>query len=97
MGHWHRGNVEYRRSRHWSRFNVQNRSTGYKRESGPPDPVCLSFTHDRDYGIFKAGNADNAQRSWDVQLSVAFPQIKMDTISISWVRVEWLFSPLDGP
>ena len=47
------GNLEYRRSKYWSRFNMQGRSTGYLRESGPPDPVCLSFTHDRDYGVFK--------------------------------------------
>ena len=46
-------NLEYRRSKYWSRFNMQSRSTGYLRESGPPDVVCLSFTHDRDYGVFK--------------------------------------------
>jgi len=26
---------------------------GYQKEDGPPDKVCLSFTHDRDYGVFK--------------------------------------------
>merc|ERR1712187_630229 len=23
------------------------------KEEGPPDAICLSFTHDRDYGVFK--------------------------------------------
>eukprot|EP00404_Azadinium_spinosum_P033372 CAMPEP_0180578052 /NCGR_PEP_ID=MMETSP1037_2-20121125/12258_1 /TAXON_ID=632150 /ORGANISM="Azadinium spinosum, Strain 3D9" /LENGTH=325 /DNA_ID=CAMNT_0022595833 /DNA_START=18 /DNA_END=992 /DNA_ORIENTATION=+ len=46
-------NAEYRRSRHYARYNMQGRATGYEREAGPPDKVCLSFTHDRDYGIFK--------------------------------------------
>eukprot|EP00039_Didymoeca_costata_P012282 m.176133 g.176133 ORF g.176133 m.176133 type:complete len:451 (+) comp15438_c0_seq5:267-1619(+) len=25
----------------------------YETEQGPPDTVCLSYTHDRDYGVFK--------------------------------------------
>ena len=33
---------------------MQLQSTGYCQESAPPDPVCLSYTHDRDYGVFKA-------------------------------------------
>ena len=49
------GNIEYRRSREWSRYNLQLQSSGYRQESGPPDKVCLSYTHDRDYGVFKAG------------------------------------------
>lgn len=51
-------NIEYRRSRLWSKFNIQSRSSSYKRESEPPDLVCLSFTHDRDYGVFKEYKGD---------------------------------------
>eukprot|EP00545_Synedropsis_sp_CCMP1620_P014214 CAMPEP_0119015062 /NCGR_PEP_ID=MMETSP1176-20130426/10537_1 /TAXON_ID=265551 /ORGANISM="Synedropsis recta cf, Strain CCMP1620" /LENGTH=314 /DNA_ID=CAMNT_0006968323 /DNA_START=127 /DNA_END=1071 /DNA_ORIENTATION=- len=29
------------------------RSTLYEREDGPPDAVCLSYTHDRDYSFYK--------------------------------------------
>ncbi|CAJ1426150.1 unnamed protein product [Effrenium voratum] len=61
-------NIEYRRSRYWSRHNLQSRSTGYQRETGPPDKVCLSFTHDRDYGVFKdRGRSANLQKGLGFQ------------------------------
>ena len=64
----HQGNIEYRRSRYWSRHNLQSRSTGYQRETGPPDKVCLSFTHDRDYGVFKdRGRSANLQKGLGFQ------------------------------
>lgn len=31
----------------------QMRSDSYQTERGPPDPLCLSYTHDRDYTQFK--------------------------------------------
>ena len=42
----------------WNRNSEYGRShdcscTSYERESGPPDPVCLSYTHDRDYESYK--------------------------------------------
>jgi len=36
----------YRRSREF-------RQPDYSREAGPPDPACVSYTHDRDYGVFR--------------------------------------------
>lgn len=27
--------------------------SGYQKEEAPPTPECLSYTHDRDYGVFK--------------------------------------------
>ena len=27
--------------------------TSYQQEAGKPDKVCLSYTHDKDYGVFK--------------------------------------------
>jgi hypothetical protein len=38
-----RGSKEYK----------QQRTFLYEPESGPPDMVCLSYTHDRDYQVFK--------------------------------------------
>ena len=40
---------EYRKSR-------EHRTPPYQKESSPPDPVCTSFTHDRDYGVWKDYN-----------------------------------------
>mmetsp|Transcript_14672 Transcript_14672/g.40399 ORF Transcript_14672/g.40399 Transcript_14672/m.40399 type:complete len:311 (+) Transcript_14672:105-1037(+) len=40
---------------------------GYENEAGPPDAICLSYTHDRDYGVFKEyteKNRDHAGRGW---------------------------------
>lgn len=39
----------YRQSRTYNERRLQR---FYQKESGPPDPVCLSFTHDRDYGRY---------------------------------------------
>lgn len=39
----------------------------YRKEDGPPDAVCLSYTHDRDYGVFKSytGKSEDFQgRGW---------------------------------
>eukprot|EP00929_Paragymnodinium_shiwhaense_P082452 TRINITY_DN43443_c0_g1_i1.p1 TRINITY_DN43443_c0_g1~~TRINITY_DN43443_c0_g1_i1.p1 ORF type:complete len:339 (+),score=68.27 TRINITY_DN43443_c0_g1_i1:54-1070(+) len=39
----------------------------YVKEEGPPDAVCLSYTHDRDYGVFKTYDektADHEGRGW---------------------------------
>jgi len=60
-------NSEYRKSQAYKRHTMQSRGTGYEKEEGPPDPVCLSFTHDRDYGVFKeyeAKNKDHEGRGW---------------------------------
>jgi len=59
-------NPEYRKSKSHSRHNVQSRST-YEKEVGPPDRVCVSFTHDRDYGQFKDYDAKSLKhrgRGW---------------------------------
>mmetsp|Transcript_3728 Transcript_3728/g.11215 ORF Transcript_3728/g.11215 Transcript_3728/m.11215 type:complete len:328 (-) Transcript_3728:31-1014(-) len=40
---------------------------GYKTEVGPPDAVCVSYTHDRDYGNYKEyppGKEDFRGRGW---------------------------------
>lgn len=42
----------------WNHSSAYRKTVAYKwpsysREAGPPDAVCLSFTHDRDYGVFK--------------------------------------------
>lgn len=45
---WNR-NLEWRRSEEYRR----SRTTMYEKEEGPPDPVCLSYTHDRDYLFYR--------------------------------------------
>lgn len=54
---WNR-NSEFRRSDRWERHHVQGKQ--YETEVGPPDPVCLSYTHDRDYTAFKAYTSRSA-------------------------------------
>jgi len=56
---WNRSSA-YRQSREF-------RSPAYEREEGRPDNACLSYTHDRDYGAFKAyppGKAPFVARAW---------------------------------
>ena len=42
-------NADFRAS---TLYAAHNRGE-YAQESSPPDVVCLSYTHDRDYGVFK--------------------------------------------
>jgi len=42
----------------WSKSSTYRSSkeyndVNYSKEIGPPDPVCVSYTHDRDYGVFQ--------------------------------------------
>jgi hypothetical protein len=46
---------------------AEYRNPPYKKEEGPPDAICLSYTHDRDYGVFKSystKNEDSQGRGW---------------------------------
>lgn len=55
-------NVDYRTSPAYT-----HRMHAYQKESAPPDQRCLSFTHDRDFALFKDypdGTEDNARRAW---------------------------------
>eukprot|EP00931_Biecheleriopsis_adriatica_P115629 TRINITY_DN91398_c0_g1_i1.p1 TRINITY_DN91398_c0_g1~~TRINITY_DN91398_c0_g1_i1.p1 ORF type:complete len:676 (-),score=68.99 TRINITY_DN91398_c0_g1_i1:45-2072(-) len=54
-------NSEYRASRLSAKSRHQSADAGYEREAGPPDRLCLSFTHDRDYGVFKNFTASNVK------------------------------------
>merc|ERR1712151_507613 len=53
-------NEEFRKSSLHARHHMQTPKT-YEPESGPPDKMCLSFTHDRDYGVFKEYDAKSLQ------------------------------------
>lgn len=49
------------------RASEEYRSPPYVQEEGPPDQVCVSYTHDRDYGLFKpypAGKSHFEGRGW---------------------------------
>lgn len=49
------------------RNSVEYMDPTYHKEDGQPDSVCLSYTHDRDYGVFKVYNTKSEQfqgRGW---------------------------------
>ena len=60
----------------WCRSSVYAQTTEFRKramlqsqekELGPPDLVCLSYTHDRDFGVFKAypqGKEKFAETAW---------------------------------
>eukprot|EP00401_Gymnodinium_catenatum_P028569 CAMPEP_0117478178 /NCGR_PEP_ID=MMETSP0784-20121206/11207_1 /TAXON_ID=39447 /ORGANISM="" /LENGTH=458 /DNA_ID=CAMNT_0005272509 /DNA_START=171 /DNA_END=1543 /DNA_ORIENTATION=- len=56
----------------WNRSSEYRKSSAFRqpseeREEGPPDLQCLSFTHDRDYGVFMPyppGKEHLASRAW---------------------------------
>lgn len=53
----------------------------YHKEVGPPDPVCVSYTHDRDYGNFKKyplGKEDFRGRGWCPQKMFEYDGFKPD-------------------
>jgi len=42
------------------RGSVEHQQQNYVKEESPPDEVCLSYTHDRDYGVFKDYSGQNS-------------------------------------
>ena len=49
------------------RYNDLQRQQRYEREAGPPDAVCLSYTHDKDYLVYRdkpAAAAKMTRRAW---------------------------------
>ena len=66
------------------RLSEQYTSPPYEAESSPPDEVCLSFTHDRDFGIFKKYTKRNVQsqgRGWCPPRSKEYPNFKQEAPS----------------
>lgn len=54
----------------------------YHKESGPPDAVCVSYTHDRDYGNFKAyppGKENHKGRGWCPRPTFEYDGFKADS------------------
>uniref|UniRef100_A0A7S3HD96 Fe2OG dioxygenase domain-containing protein n=1 Tax=Spumella elongata TaxID=89044 RepID=A0A7S3HD96_9STRA len=53
----------------------------YVAEEGPPDSVCVSYTHDRDYGHFKdypKGKEHFRGRGWCPRRSFEYAEFKPD-------------------
>lgn len=49
------------------RASAEYRRPVYRKEDGKPDSICLSYTHDRDYGVFKSYTAKTDEfqgRGW---------------------------------
>eukprot|EP00931_Biecheleriopsis_adriatica_P005017 TRINITY_DN106590_c0_g1_i1.p1 TRINITY_DN106590_c0_g1~~TRINITY_DN106590_c0_g1_i1.p1 ORF type:complete len:628 (-),score=157.79 TRINITY_DN106590_c0_g1_i1:62-1915(-) len=54
----------------------------YSKEEGPPDQVCVSYTHDRDYGIFKeypTGKEHFKGRGWCPPKPFEYKDFKPDS------------------
>lgn len=56
--------IVWNRSAAW-RQGLKDAPPGYEREGAAPDPLCLSFTHDRDYKEFCAPKDAHKQREED--------------------------------
>jgi hypothetical protein len=51
-------NLAFRKSREYTNLQSQRR---YDAEAAPPDPECLSYTHDRDFLSFRQPTAEHAK------------------------------------
>ncbi|CAK9047147.1 2-oxoglutarate and iron-dependent oxygenase domain-containing protein CP2 (Protein CUPULIFORMIS 2), partial [Durusdinium trenchii] len=63
------------------RSSEESESPPYDAETGPPDPVCVSYTHDRDFGNFKAypkGKEHFRGRGWCPRRSFEYPGFEPD-------------------
>ena len=63
------------------RTSEESESPPYNAETGPPDPVCVSYTHDRDFGNFKdypKGKENFRGRGWCPRRSFEYPGFKPD-------------------
>ena len=67
---------EYRQSKDY-------RKPVYDPEAAPPDLVCLSYTHDRDYGVFKDYPKNKhlfRGRGWCPPVNAEYEGFKSETI-----------------
>mmetsp|Transcript_135201 Transcript_135201/g.219952 ORF Transcript_135201/g.219952 Transcript_135201/m.219952 type:complete len:125 (-) Transcript_135201:56-430(-) len=58
---------------------------GFKREDGPPDQDCLSWTHDRDFGNFKPypkGSEPYRKNQWYPTPEAAYHGFRPDHILV---------------
>jgi len=70
----------------WNHSSTYRQSNEYKkplyrRENGPPDAVCVSYTHDRDYGNYKdypAGKEKFRGRGWCPPKKLEYDGFKPD-------------------
>lgn len=56
--------INWNHNKVWRR-SAESMAKEYKQESGPPDPQCLSYTHDRDWEKYKGPRpVDTGRRPW---------------------------------
>merc|ERR550514_371402 len=63
------------------RGSTEHTRPAYTKESGPPDPVCISYTHDREFGVFKEYPKDRGRfkgRGWCPPRGMEYPDFKPD-------------------
>mmetsp|Transcript_52896 Transcript_52896/g.105103 ORF Transcript_52896/g.105103 Transcript_52896/m.105103 type:complete len:579 (-) Transcript_52896:21-1757(-) len=71
------------------RKSKQYRSPDFSPENGPPEPMCLSYTHDRDFGIFKpypVGKEAFRTRGWCPPKHAEYEGFKPDVVHPSKER-----------
>lgn len=65
------------------RSSMEYRQPDYQKEDGPPDSICVSYTHDRDYGNFKSYTEKTSQfegRGWCPPTQFAYEGFKPDAV-----------------
>merc|ERR1712194_881946 len=80
----------------WNHSSAYRKSSeylkpGYNAESGPPDAVCLSYTHDRDYGVFKEYSAKNEEfqgRGWCPQRGYEYENFEAEDAPLGGMKPE---------
>jgi len=67
---------------HSSAFRASDESrTAYVKETTKPDAVCVSYTHDRDYGLYQQypeGKEDFFGRGWCPPRGMEYPGFKSE-------------------
>ena len=69
------------------RASAASHATDYKKEGAAPDPRCVSYTHDRDYGVYAEypkGREKFRGRGWCPPSHAEYDGFKAETASLSF-------------
>ena len=82
--------IVWSHSSNWRWVGGNNRHP-YRTESLPPDPRCLSYTHDRDYGVFATypeGTERHRGKGWCPPVGKEYPGFRMEHMHTPRAEVE---------
>ena len=66
-------------------YNAHKHGANYTPESAAPDPLCLSYTHDRDFGAFKEYTSEQLPHrgsGWCPPESCEYPGFKAEATAL---------------